>query len=361
MAKYNVHAGHCPQGKGASGAVGFLKESVEDRIVKDEMIRLLRAEGHTANDCTCDVATTQSGCLARIVTKCNSHEADEDASVHLNSGRKDKKGDGDTGGVEVLIYSWASASKETAERICEEVSKELEIRNRGVKVDSSLYVLRKTKAPAYLVECCFVDDKDDYEKWDAKRCAKAIVRGMLDKDIKVDSGSSGSTSSGSTSSSSGNSVNYKVKINTSSGVNMRKGAGTGYGIITAIPNKTTVTITKKSGSWGYTSYGGKKGWICLDYTKKATSGSSAPTYKVGSTYTLQADALRVRTGAGTNYTAKTYSQLTSNAQKHAYSNGCLKKGTEVTCKQIKNVGDDIWMKIPSGWIAAYYNKKTYVK
>lgn len=34
MGTYNVHAGHCPQGKGASGAVGILQESVEDRIVK---------------------------------------------------------------------------------------------------------------------------------------------------------------------------------------------------------------------------------------------------------------------------------------------------------------------------------------
>ena len=31
MGTYNVHAGHCPQGKGASGAVGILQESVEDR------------------------------------------------------------------------------------------------------------------------------------------------------------------------------------------------------------------------------------------------------------------------------------------------------------------------------------------
>ena len=45
MGTYNVHAGHCPQGKGASGAVGILQESVEDRAVKNEVIRLLRAEG----------------------------------------------------------------------------------------------------------------------------------------------------------------------------------------------------------------------------------------------------------------------------------------------------------------------------
>lgn len=47
MAKYNVHVGHCPQGKGAYGATGILKESVEDRLVKDEVIRLLKADGYT--------------------------------------------------------------------------------------------------------------------------------------------------------------------------------------------------------------------------------------------------------------------------------------------------------------------------
>ena len=125
MAKYNVHAGHCPQGKGASGAVGFLKESVEDRIVKNEMIRLLKAEGHTAYDCTCDVNTTKSGCLAKIVAKCNAHAVDADASIHLNSGRNDSKGDGDTGGVEVFVYSKSSKVYDMAERICKEISKEL--------------------------------------------------------------------------------------------------------------------------------------------------------------------------------------------------------------------------------------------
>lgn len=291
MAKYNVHAGHCPQGKGASGTVGFLKESVEDRIVKNEMIRLLKAEGHTAYDCTCDVTTTKSGCLAKIVAKCNAHAVDADASIHLNSGRNDSKGDGDTGGVEVFVYSKSSKVYDMAERICKEISKELGIRNRGVKIKTNLYVLRNTKAPAFLVECCFVDDKDDFEKWDAKRCAKAIVKGMLNKDIKGGSGSSSGTSSG---------------------------------------NKTTST-------------------------------SSTPSYKVGNTYTLQSNMV-VRTGAGTNYRAKKHSELTTDGKKHDKDkNGCLDKGTKITCKQVKKIGSDIWIKCPSGWIAAYYKKKVYVK
>lgn len=187
---------------------------------------------------------------------------------------------------------------------------------------------------------------------------------------KYDGSGTGSGSSGSSSGSSGsgNTASYKVKINTKSGVNVRSGAGTKYGILTAIPNGTTVTISKTSGDWGYTSYGGKKGWICLSYTKKVTSsssssssGSSKPSYKTGSTYTVNVDALTVRTGAGTNYKAKTKSQLTADGRKHANGNGCLVKGTRVTCQATKNVGSDIWMKIPSGWIAAYYSGEKYVK
>lgn len=90
--------------------------------------------------------------------------------------------------------------------------------------------------------------------------------------------------------------------------------------------------------------------------KPATSNP----YRNGSTYTLKADALRVRTGAGTNYRAKTYKELSANARKNAYSNGNLKKGTRVTCMATKMIGNDIWMQIPSGWIAARYGGKTYV-
>ena len=172
------------------------------------------------------------------------------------------------------------------------------------------------------------------------------------------------SASSSASSGSGTSVGYNVKINTPSGVNMRTGAGTNYSKVYAIPNGKVVTITKESGNWGYTTYNSKKGWICLDYTTKTTSSSSGsssrPSYRVGATYKLQVDALRVRTGAGTNYRAKTYSQLTANAKQHAYSNGTLKKGTAVTCKATKTVGSNVWMQIPSGWIAAYYSGKKYV-
>lgn len=187
MGTYNVHAGHCPQGHGASGAVGILQESVEDRAVKNEVIRLLRAEGHTVYDCTCDENTTKQGCLNKIVAKCNQHSVDLDISLHLNSGRNDYGGDGSTGGVEVWNYD--AGTQEISDRICETISTELGIHNRGTKYDKELYVLANTKSKALLVECCFVDDADDAKAWDAKKCAKAIVEGILNKKINSTGGS----------------------------------------------------------------------------------------------------------------------------------------------------------------------------
>ena len=47
-----------------------------------------------------------------------------------------------------------------------------------VKERRDLYVLRHTNAPAMLVECCFVDDKDDVKRYTAKKMAKAIADGI---------------------------------------------------------------------------------------------------------------------------------------------------------------------------------------
>lgn len=95
--------------------------------------------------------------------------------------------------------------------------------------------------------------------------------------------------------------------------------------------------------------------------KSSASTAKAPTYKVGAVYTTQVE-LKVRTGAGTNYRAKTYSELSANAKANdSDKDGAINKGTKVTCKALKTVGNDIWMQIPSGWIAAYYSGKKYVK
>lgn len=86
-----------------------------------------------------------------------------------------------------------------------------------------------------------------------------------------------------------------------------------------------------------------------------------PKFVVGRTYTLL-EEMKVRKGPGINYAAKTHKELTKDGQAHDKDNdGCLDKGTVVSCLETKNVGNDIWVRTPSGWIAAYYNKTTYMK
>ena len=89
--------------------------------------------------------------------------------------------------------------------------------------------------------------------------------------------------------------------------------------------------------------------------------AKSPQYTVGKAYTLQVE-LKVRTGPGTNYAAKKHSQLTADGQKHDKDNdGCLDAGTVITCKEVNVVGNDVWIKAPSGWMAAYYQGQVFIK
>lgn len=190
---FNIHAGHNPAGKNACGAVSILNESKEDRIVKNEVIRQLQLMGHTVYDCTVDDGRDASDILRRIVAKCNAHKADLDVSIHFNAGANDSTGNGKTTGTECFVFSEGSATaKKYALNIVNAIER-LGFKNRGVKVNPNLYVLKNTKAQAVLIECCFVDDKDDALLYDARSMADAIVFGLTgikyeDKIIQINEG-----------------------------------------------------------------------------------------------------------------------------------------------------------------------------
>lgn len=77
----------------------------------------------------------------------------------------------------------------------------------------------------------------------------------------------------------------------------------------------------------------------------------SPSYEIGRTYTTMVDHLHVRYSVWGQI--KKYSELTRDGMKHAYSDGCLKKGTIVTVKEIKkDETGATWVRIPSGWICA---------
>nr|DAF90303.1 MAG TPA: cell wall-associated hydrolase [Podoviridae sp. ctDd04] len=81
----------------------------------------------------------------------------------------------------------------------------------------------------------------------------------------------------------------------------------------------------------------------------------SPSYEIGRTYTTMVEHLHVRYSVWGQI--KKYAQLTRDGMKHAYSDGCLKKGTTVTVKEIKkDETGATWVRIPSGWICAITSK-----
>lgn len=244
----NVHAGHNPDGKVGCGAIGLIKESTENRKVAQRVIELLRADGHTVYDCTVDNGTSANDVVKKIVKNCNAHTVDLDVSIHFNAGVYDKNGNGHTTGTEVLIYNTSSKAQDEALRICENISK-LGYKNRGIKTRSDLYVLKKTKAPALLVECCFVDDADDVKLYNTETMAIAIASGIVGKDltpkkpVPVQEPIKKSYS-------------VKIAVNT---LNIRAGAGTNYKIVGTVKKNYIYTIVETKGSWGRLKSGA--GWI----------------------------------------------------------------------------------------------------
>lgn len=78
-------------------------------------------------------------------------------------------------------------------------------------------------------------------------------------------------------------------------------------------------------------------------------------YSIGKSYKTRVDHLHVRYSIWGQI--KEYAQLTMDGMRHAYSDGCLKKGTAVTVKEVKkDETGATWVRIPSGWICAITSK-----
>lgn len=170
MAVFNIVGGHSTASQGASG---YINEVTEDRKVKDALISILKDNGHTAIDCSSN-ASNASTVLKEQVNSCNKHSG-VDVHIHFNSYNGSAKG------TEVLVYSTTSKSNPYASRVCSNLCA-LGFKNRGVKVRSDLYVLRKSTNPALIIEVCFVDNADDvaiYNKVGVQKIAEQIAKGLL--------------------------------------------------------------------------------------------------------------------------------------------------------------------------------------
>lgn len=247
MATYNVHAGHAKQGNKFSGASGFCNESVENRLIKDAVIKWLEADGHKAYDCTINSGTSASNIISQIKTKTNAHKATANISIHLNA-LEMSKSDGKTKGVECCVYASSGEAYKMGDRICRSVAS-LGFKNRGNKIRTNLAILKgiSNGGANVLVECFFCDDQDDYKLYAVlgpDKVGKAIAEGIVGHEIKL-------------------TTKKEFKVKTKTPLNIRKGAGTSFTTVGVAP-VSVYTIIETNGNWGKLKSGA--GWISISPT-----------------------------------------------------------------------------------------------
>ncbi|MBR2467352.1 MAG: N-acetylmuramoyl-L-alanine amidase [Clostridia bacterium] len=123
------------------------------------------------------LGTTNSSSLTERVNLANSWGADIFLSLHTNAAANEN-----ASGCETLIYSRSSSiARGLATDIVEQLSLVTGLRNRGVIERPGLYVLKRTRMPAVLVEMGFITNSEDAElmRYSPGLFATGIYRGVL--------------------------------------------------------------------------------------------------------------------------------------------------------------------------------------
>lgn len=133
---------------------------------------------------------------------------------------------------------------------------------------------------------------------------------------------------------------WKGRVTARSGLNVRKGPGTNYRIVSGYSYNTIVTIISESNGW----YKTNKGWVSGAYISKSSGGSSssnssASKYVLGRYKVVVNSALNVRSGPGTKYRVK-----------RTYKNGTVFDTYEIRGN---------WARTPSGWVCIDYARLLY--
>ena len=126
------------------------------------------------------------------------------------------------------------------------------------------------------------------------------------------------------------------------GLNVRKGAGTSYSVITALSKGTAVTVHSTSNGWSKITANGVNGYVSSQYLSSTKPSSSNGTTSTSTMYVTPDAGLNVRKGAGTSYSVIT----------------TLSKGTAVTVHSTSNGWSKITANGVNGYVSSQYLSST---
>lgn len=180
MKKITIAAGH---NRGSNtGARGILFEDDCNKEVAGFLLDMLKNRGIEAYDITPynKPFANISDALKAESTAVNNIKPDLHICIHHNAFDKISNG------TEVLVYSRTSPAVPIAEKVLNSIVNTIGTKNRGVKFRNNLHVLRVTTCPTILVECLFIDNYEDTKKYEPYAIAKAIIEGVLGKELQIE-------------------------------------------------------------------------------------------------------------------------------------------------------------------------------
>ena len=122
------------------------------------------------------LGTSNASSLAARVNDANSWGADYFISLHTNASNITS-----ASGSEAFVYTDASRAYPLAQNILTQLNAATGLPNRGVSVRTNLYVLRRTRMPATLVELGFISNPGDADLManQPELFARGVANGVL--------------------------------------------------------------------------------------------------------------------------------------------------------------------------------------
>jgi len=159
--KIFIDQGHNPSGPNTGAQADGVQEQDITYQVGIYLADILRGDGRfevrlSRNRPDEILGTSNASSLRERVTAANDWPADYFISIHANANVNEK-----IHGTECYVYRAYTQAYYLAENILTGIVSRVGTKDNGVRVNPSLYVLRRTKMPAVLVELAYLSNYDD--------------------------------------------------------------------------------------------------------------------------------------------------------------------------------------------------------
>lgn len=179
--KIYIDQGHNPKGFNAGAEGNGLFEQDINFDVGLDLYELLQSDSRFEAKLSRPqpetiLGTSNSTSLAARVAGANDWSADYFVSIHCNASTNTA-----ANGTEVYVYNDSGKAFDLAGDVLKNIVAQVGTKDNGVRINPSLYVLRRTKMPAILVELGYITNASDAAKLEnnQEQFAKGIYNGLL--------------------------------------------------------------------------------------------------------------------------------------------------------------------------------------